>query len=123
MPYAKRTSPWLIGIILLQAAFLLGQSWPSAQAEETDTEDTIPPTTEVAAPTPMDLVCRYFELDEADLRADAHGEINTQSPTGEIEKFLSGDYAGLEPHSMDFEMGQSLSGKPTYWVQVCLRTP
>ena len=64
-----------------------------------------------------------LELDEADLRADAHGEINTQSPTGEIEKFLSGDYAGLEPHSMDFEMGQSLSGKPTYWVQVCLRTP
>lgn len=127
MPQAKQTSPLLLAIILLQAAFLFGQSWPSAQAEETETEteteDAAPLSTEAEVPAPMDLICRYFELDEADLRADAHGEINTQNPTGEMEKFLSGDYAGLEPYSLDFEMGQSLSGKPTYWVQVCLRMP
>ena len=122
MPHTNRTSALLIGIILLQAAFLLGQSWPSAQAEEPDSQEAIAEPVEASASEPMDLVCRYFELDEADLRADAHGEINTQNPTGELEKFLKGDHAGLEPFSMDFEMGQSLSGKPTFWVQVCLRS-
>ena len=122
MPHANRTSSLLIGLILLQSALLVGQVWPSAQAEEAPSEEEAPASTEATAPTPLDLVCRYFELDEADLRADAHGEINTQNPTGDLEKFIKGDHAGLEPYSMDFEMGQSLSGKPTYWVQVCLRT-
>jgi hypothetical protein len=122
MPHTNRTSTLLIGIILLQAAFLLGQSWPSAQAEEPDAPEAVAEPVETSTSEPMDLVCRYFELDEADLRADAHGEINTQNPTGDLEKFLKGDHAGLEPYSMDFEMGQSLSGKPTFWVQVCLRS-
>ena len=93
MPHANRTSSLLIGLILLQSALLVGQVWPSAQAEEAPSEEEAPASTEATAPTPMDLVCRYFELDEADLRADAHGEINTQNPTGDLEKFIKGDHA------------------------------
>ena len=120
MNQLNRTTHILFGLLILQTGLLLGASWPSAQAD--DHEETEAPAVEVQ-PTPQELVCRYFELDEDDLRADAHGEINTRTPTGDVEKFLKGDHALLEPHSMDFEMGQSLSGKPTYWVQICLRSP
>ncbi len=122
MPRGNRIQTLLIGLIILQTALLLGRSWPTAQAEEAQTEEEETAPLQALEAPPMDLVCRYFELDESSLRGDAHGEINTQNPTGDLEKFLKGDYAGMEPFSMDFETGQSLSGKPTYWVQVCLRS-
>ena len=109
----------LFGLLLLETAFLFGAQFPSASADEHAAESTEDPEENAAQEDRANLVCRYFELKEADLKGDGHGQINTASPTGDIETFL-GDHARLQPHSMDFEMGRSISGKPTYWVQVCL---
>ena len=111
------TTPLLLGLILLQAILLLASTGPTALAENPEAPQA--EENPEATPPRNELVCRYFEMEENDLRTEAHGEINTGSPRGKIESFL-GDHATLMPHSMDFEMGQSLSGKPTYWVQICL---
>jgi len=110
----------LFGLLLLETAFLFGAHFPIASADEPATEVQEDAEETSTASAPQDLVCRYFELDEASMKGDAHGQINTASPTGDIEKFLAGDHARLQPHSMDFEIGQSISGKPIYWVQICL---
>ncbi len=117
MKHSTLTTPLLFTLIAAQAALLFALVGPSARAEDPPEEESVEA---LEAPPPrQDLVCRYFELDEDDLNADARGEINTANPTGEMEAFM-GDHATWTPHSMDFEMGQSLSGKPTYWVQICL---
>jgi hypothetical protein len=118
MTRTNTLSSTLFGLLLLETAFLLGGRIPSASADEH--EEPIEEEQAVEAPAKPALVCRYFELDGASMKGDAHGEINTANPTGEIEKFLTGDHARLIPHSMDFELGRSISGKPTYWVQICL---
>ena len=113
------TTPLLFGLILIQSILLFASQGPTAMAEDPEPQDPSAQENLDAAPPRTDLVCRYFEMDEDDLKNDAHGEINTASPRGDVEAFF-GDHATLSPHSMDFEVGQSLSGKPTYWVQICL---
>ena len=115
------TTPLLLGLLALQSTLLFAAKGPTAMAEDPSPEAASTQESVDAAPLRNELVCRYFEMDEDDLRSDAHGEINTTSPRGDVEAFF-GDHATLSPHSMDFEVGQSLSGKPTYWVQICLST-
>ena len=52
-------------------------------------------------------------------KSDAHGEINTTSPRGDGKVSLA-IMPPCRPTPWIFEIGQSLSGKPTYWVQICL---
>ena len=65
-------------------------------------------------------VCRYFEMDEDDLKTCSRGNQHDISPWN-VRNLLWRSYHPVA-HSMDFEVGQSLSGKPTYWVQICLST-
>lgn len=122
MTRSKLITQILFALLCLQSAFLLGARLPDAAAEEpaavpepgSETEPT-----EATPPLPA-FVCRYFEMNEAQLRGESHGEINTATATGEIKAFLSRESNATPAPTFDFEIGQSISGKPTYWVQICL---
>ncbi len=127
---SKLLTQILFALIFLQSAFILGAQFPRAAAEElqatteeetqaTTEEETQENVEENAPPIPA-VVCRYFEMSETQLKGESHGEINTANATGEIKAFLSSQTKAQLAPTMDFEMGQSISGKPTYWVQICL---
>ena len=119
---SKLLTQVLFALIFLQSAFILGAQFPKADAEEPQATTEEEPQEEVeenAPPIPA-VVCRYFEMSETQLKGKSHGEINTANATGEIKAFLSTQTKAQLAPTMDFEMGQSISGKPTYWVQICL---
>lgn len=128
MNRSKLLTQVLFALLCLQTAFLLGVHLPNATANEPDepNEPNESVATENDEKTPVlnqatpGFICRYFEMNEAEMKAEQHGEINTGAPTGEIQKFLSDENAQRKTHSMDFEIGQSITGKPLYWVQICL---
>jgi hypothetical protein len=133
---SKLLTQVLFALIFLQSAFILGAQFPKAAAGETQAaagetqaaaeetqaaaeEDSQEQVAEKTISVPV-VVCRYFEISETQLKGESHGEINTANATGDIKAFLSSQTKAQLAPTMDFEIGQSISGKPTYWVQICL---
>jgi hypothetical protein len=121
MTQPKMITQVLFALLCLQSAFLLGARLPDAAAQEPEAaaEDSSETSTENTPSTPA-RVCQYFEMNEAQLKGKSHGEINTATATGDIKAFLSRESSATPAPTFDFELGQSISGKPTYWVQICL---
>jgi hypothetical protein len=122
MTRSKLLTQVLFALLCLQTAFLLGAHLPNATANEPDESIAADDDekTPVLNQTTQGLTCRYFEMNEAEMKAEGHGEIDISAPTGEIQKFLSDENAQRKTHSLDFEIGQSINGTPIYWVQICL---
>jgi len=119
---SKLLTQILFALLCLQSAFILGAQFPKAAAEEPEaaTEEESQETVEENALSIPTTICRYFEISETQLKGENHGEINTANATDDIQAFLSSQTKAQLAPTMDFEIGQSISGKPTYWVQICL---
>ncbi len=121
----------LIALLLLETGALLGGILPRASATDNtpsaEAETTTPEVTEAsteASPEENAIVCRHFRVPEQgqlDEDENRFGEIHTGKATGKIGEFLHKDYPEKSVFSTDFEVGQSYRGKPTYWVQICLK--
>ena len=100
----------LIGLVLFQAGWILGQLNPNdAHAE--------PPPPE-AAPfyDPPRLYCRPFQVPLKGLSS----AFETNDRTTEIGQWIEKEEQSYELFSIDFEIGQKPTGYAEGWVQICL---
>jgi hypothetical protein len=129
------TTQLLTGVLLLQTGAILGTTiLPSAAADEprpenrfgsfstsSSFESTTPAIQPRAVENPSDLTCKHFSLDGESIAGTDGAQFETadmDSPIGSWVHPL--EQAGWETFSTDFEMGATISGRPMWWVQVCM---
>jgi|GEM_PF-2177988 len=130
------TTQLITGALLLQTGALLGSAiFPDASAEETRSESrfgsfsssssfenlstpTIQPQVEAS---PNDLICKHFSLDEDDINGSDGAQFETANMDSTIGQWAHPlEQEGWEAFSTDFEIGSTISGRPMWWVQVCM---
>ena len=130
------TTQLLTGALLLQTGAILGTAiFPNAGAEEPRAESRFgsfsssstfeglssPATQPLAVENPNDLTCKHFSLDSDDIMGPNGAQFETadmDSPIGSWVHPL--EQAGWETFSTDFETGATISGRPMWWVQICM---
>ena len=125
----------LMGALLLQTGAIAGAILlPNATAQEFRSEPrfssplsglespSIAPTSiNVEREGPVDLTCRHFEMSREEMTGETGGQFETANMDGAVGGWVHPlEEAGWRVHSTDFEVGSSVSGRPTWWVQVCL---
>ncbi len=129
------TTQLLTGALLLQAGAILGTAiLPSAAAEETRPESrfgsfsssssfdsTAPAIQPLVIENPNDLTCKHFSLDGESIAGQDGAQFETANMDSPIGSWVHPlEQAGWETFSTDFEMGATISGRPMWWVQVCM---
>ena len=132
------TTQLLTGALLLQTGAILGTAiFPNASAEEPRSESrfgsfssgssfeslstpAIQPAARIVS-LPNDLTCKHFPLDADDIMGPDGAQFETANMDRPIGTWVHPlEQAGWEMFSTDFETGATISGRPMWWVQICM---